>query len=142
MAAKKRKINGKVILEESITYRLSVIIADFFLLTVILQSPSEAGIITLIRHTIQTLLFAGHEYIWEQISLGITKRGTITRSRSLLKTIIFRIITISNDLLILLFYAGMPVAVASYITVLITIVNTTIYYFHDRFWGNIRSRQR
>lgn len=128
----------KLIVEEAVTYRIAVILADLVLLYFVFDSAFEAGAVTFFRHTVQMVMFDLHEQIWDKIDWGKPKIGRPQKRRTFAKTAIYRTLAIVNDMLILLFFADVSLSLASLTTLAITATNSTIYYVHDRLWSKYK----
>jgi uncharacterized membrane protein len=119
---------------QTLTFRAVVLIIDYLILAVVLQRPVEAGLITIIRHSLYTVMYWGHEVVWLNIRLRrIPTVLVASRRHTILKAISFRAISLTADLILLGVLTG-SVWASSLGAVLIAISNTVIFYFHDRWW--------
>jgi uncharacterized membrane protein len=57
-----------------------------------------------------------------------------TRTRSIMKTVLWRVIAIFNSYLVLVFMVSDE---PMYNALLMNLTGFIIYYFYERFWGNI-----
>jgi uncharacterized membrane protein len=121
-----------------VTYRTTVLVVDFLILSLIFGDPLPAGAITIMRHLIQTLVYGAHENIWSHVSYG-KSFGVCLRRRSVLKTVTFRILATINDVILLGLWTNNVSMVVSG-SVAIATANTIIYYLHERFWLTYRQK--
>lgn len=118
---------------QAITYRIIVIILDAIVLYFFLDNALDISLIVIARHAIQTGMYWLHEAGWAHTQWGITAHG-VSHARTILKTITFRVLASSKDLLVIYVFTE-NIVVAAEGTLVISIVNTIAYYLHDRYWG-------
>lgn len=132
------------------TFVLSFIVIELFpqflepqSSTAIHSTAQTAGLIAVTELVTKLILYTVHEQIWTRIRWGrILKNGRLseTRSRTICKTIIWRIIAFLDTSFIAWIFTG------SYITgitigLLEVFTKLVIYYFHERVWLRIRFGQ-
>ena len=123
---------NKLFLKKTITFRVIVIVVDFFILLPFLGTPVSAGLVTVWRHSIQSVLYWLHEKLWSRTEWGKVE-GRDMYDRTIAKTITFRLVTILQDMITLMIVTGsLGISIKS--SLAIAIANSIIYLFHERFW--------
>ncbi|MFH2062820.1 MAG: DUF2061 domain-containing protein [bacterium] len=122
------------LLVKAVLFRLIVVAVDFVILSFVLESLVLSGIVTLVRHVIQVLLYWYHERAWQRHRWGI-RRGRPTRRRALAKTVTFRLLTFGKDLLAITvfsaeFWGNLVGSLA------IALANSVIYFVFERVWAS------
>jgi uncharacterized membrane protein len=56
--------------------------------------------------------------------------------RSIVKTITYRLLIMTSTMVIIFLFTG-SLTLTLGVTLLTSIANTLLYYFHERFWNNI-----
>ncbi len=117
---------------QAVSYRIIVIIVDAIALFLLFGNLWQMSIIVLLRHLIQTVIYWFHEAIWLRSNWGVTERGS-SHTRTLVKTLTFRFIASAKDI-VLIYALTENALVAAEGTIVITVLNTIVYYLHDRYW--------
>lgn len=130
----------RLLILQTITFRIIVILADYLVLAVVLQRPFEAGFVTLVRHVVHTLMYWGHEVAWAHRKIDtVLDDKKALRHHAIQKAISFRIISFVADIFLLLLLTG-DAWFSGVGAVLIGITNTVFFYYHDRWWEAWRAR--
>ena len=136
IASKKRS------LIKSLTWRIIGSIDTFILSIIVMNFFSQnfnfdlAFYIAGLEIITKTFLYYFHERLWNLLNLGRLKES-VNRSRSLLKTITWRL-TASLDTFLLSFIITGRFDWATSIAILEVITKSIIYYFHERLWNKAR----
>lgn len=72
---------------------------------------------------------------------AIGRRGLESRTRSILKSVTFRIIVILSDIIVIYVLThriGLTIA----LTILTNIASTVLYYLHERIWNAVKWGRR
>lgn len=88
----------------------------------------------------KTILYYFHERVWNKASWG-RSQDSPTHSRSLIKSISWRIIGTADTILLAYYFSGTINAAVS-IGGIELITKITLYYLHERMWALIRWGRR
>ncbi|MFK7899830.1 MAG: 3'(2'),5'-bisphosphate nucleotidase CysQ [Cyclobacteriaceae bacterium] len=82
------------------------------------------------------LFYYGHERIWNFVPWGRTSKGP-SYARSVVKGIIWRGIATGTSALLFYIFTGDGMVALEFGAVEL-LIKLAVYYFHERFWGNIK----
>lgn len=90
---------------------------------------------------INSLMYFAHERVWNYFQWKRDNNPKLTfeekQSRSISKTITWRLVIMGNNFLIPFILTGSWVVGAQYFT-LATLVNMALYWIHERAWNNVK----
>lgn len=119
---------------KALVFRAIVVLADFAIVFVLLRNIPKVTSLIALRHGIQTVLYVANDYLWIHYFEGLLI--LFKALSTIVKTLFFRGIAIINDLVIVYFFTGSR-SLSLEITLIITVVNTILYYAIEVFWQRI-----
>ena len=115
------------------TYTTLVGIITAYLLT---RNFVISGSIAFSQLVINTILYAIHERVWLKVKWGIHNLSE-SRSRTIFKTVVWRIIMFATATGITYFFTGNLTTSGNFATIQL-VVNTLLNILHERIWNSIK----
>lgn len=132
-------MKNNVLLKAGI-FRISVVLADFIVLSLLLGDVFAGGATTAIRHFVQTIFYWLHERVWLRFSWGM-KDGVEGGKRAIAKTATYRLSSMVFDFFLIAVFAGSP-SRGAVGAIVITVINTALYYMMERVWMVVERREK
>ncbi|MEO6729159.1 MAG: DUF2061 domain-containing protein [Candidatus Dojkabacteria bacterium] len=123
---------------KALTFRVVVLLSDSIVVSSFTNKEGEVLNIVLFTNILSTLLYYLHERIWNKIQLlkNNDKKHNERVTRSLIKSVTFRIIVLISDFIVTSLITR-NFAESLSIIVLTNLSSTFLYFIHERIWNRI-----